>query len=333
MPLGTLIQLRRDTVANWTMVNPVLAEGEAGFELDTSKLKIGNGVTAWSSLPYISGTAAASVYAGTDTLASGTVTVSASWVTPTFVIVVTAQAAPSTPGTILYVDPANIMDGVSFDITSDDGTDARDVFWMAAAPNPEPVIETGFVMKSDASAGDAFLDKDLGSDKPTVWVTVDVAFEAAAITFWDGSSSGSGYLVDLQNADPTEILAIFIQNTLAWQDDGINGGNNASPAPAASTWQHLEFHYDTASRLTEFFINTSAVSGIGGSGSADSSFDIRHVLIGQFFSNGDAAEVVYYKNVKIGTTREGDDLFSEDFSGDLSAWDVTGDCTIIADPF
>lgn len=46
------IQLRRDTSANWTSVNPVLADGEIGLEQDTGQFKIGNGTVAWSSLPY-----------------------------------------------------------------------------------------------------------------------------------------------------------------------------------------------------------------------------------------------------------------------------------------
>ena len=46
------IQLRRDTAANWTTANPVLAIGEQGYETDTGKRKIGDGSTAWSSLSY-----------------------------------------------------------------------------------------------------------------------------------------------------------------------------------------------------------------------------------------------------------------------------------------
>lgn len=52
MPRNALIQVRRDTAANWTSVNPTLAAGEVGFESDTGKLKIGNGSTAWSVLEY-----------------------------------------------------------------------------------------------------------------------------------------------------------------------------------------------------------------------------------------------------------------------------------------
>lgn len=52
------IKLRRDTAANWTSVNPVLADGEIGFERDTLKLKVGNGSTAWNSLAYVTGAGA-----------------------------------------------------------------------------------------------------------------------------------------------------------------------------------------------------------------------------------------------------------------------------------
>lgn len=50
--MATLIQFRRDTSANWASVNPTLAQGELGLELDTSKYKIGDGATAWNSLAY-----------------------------------------------------------------------------------------------------------------------------------------------------------------------------------------------------------------------------------------------------------------------------------------
>lgn len=46
------IQLRRDTAANWTSSNPVLADGEIGLERDTDKFKVGNGVDNWATRPY-----------------------------------------------------------------------------------------------------------------------------------------------------------------------------------------------------------------------------------------------------------------------------------------
>jgi len=51
--MASIIQLRRDTAANWTSANPTLAQGELGVETDTSKIKVGDGSTAWSSLSYL----------------------------------------------------------------------------------------------------------------------------------------------------------------------------------------------------------------------------------------------------------------------------------------
>lgn len=53
------IQVRRGTAAQWSSANPVLSAGEPGFETDTNVLKIGDGITAWSSLPVYTGTASA----------------------------------------------------------------------------------------------------------------------------------------------------------------------------------------------------------------------------------------------------------------------------------
>jgi hypothetical protein len=39
---------------SWATINPVLEDGELGWESDTNRIKIGNGTTAWNSLSYIS---------------------------------------------------------------------------------------------------------------------------------------------------------------------------------------------------------------------------------------------------------------------------------------
>ena len=50
--MGVKIQLRNDTASNWSLVNPILAQGEVGVENDTLKLKVGNGVSTWNGLNY-----------------------------------------------------------------------------------------------------------------------------------------------------------------------------------------------------------------------------------------------------------------------------------------
>lgn len=47
------IQLRRGTATWWLEVDPVLAAGEPGFETDSGMMKVGNGLSTWTELPYI----------------------------------------------------------------------------------------------------------------------------------------------------------------------------------------------------------------------------------------------------------------------------------------
>jgi len=49
------ILLRRDVKENWNYNDPVLMNGEPGYESDTRKFKIGDGFTPWSQLPYYVG--------------------------------------------------------------------------------------------------------------------------------------------------------------------------------------------------------------------------------------------------------------------------------------
>ena len=50
--MANRLQLRRDGAQQWANVNAILAQGELGIELDTSRIKIGDGVTPWNSLKY-----------------------------------------------------------------------------------------------------------------------------------------------------------------------------------------------------------------------------------------------------------------------------------------
>ena len=52
-PSNVKFQLRRDLDTNWTSSNPLLQAGEPGFEINTNKLKIGDGTKRWIDLPYL----------------------------------------------------------------------------------------------------------------------------------------------------------------------------------------------------------------------------------------------------------------------------------------
>lgn len=50
--MGVIIQLRRNTTANWTAQNPILEIGEPGYDTNLKKIKIGDGITPWVNLPF-----------------------------------------------------------------------------------------------------------------------------------------------------------------------------------------------------------------------------------------------------------------------------------------
>ena len=46
------IRFKRGTAKRWADINPILASGEPGFEYDTGKFKIGDGIHSWKELEY-----------------------------------------------------------------------------------------------------------------------------------------------------------------------------------------------------------------------------------------------------------------------------------------
>ena len=79
--MANRIQLRRGNAQEWANVNPTLAQGELGIELDTGRFKFGDGVSAWNTLKYerpvesVSNTPSTLVQRDSDgNFAAGTVT-------------------------------------------------------------------------------------------------------------------------------------------------------------------------------------------------------------------------------------------------------------------
>lgn len=266
------------------------------------------------------------VKSGVATLSSGAVVVSAPTVAADTVVVVTPTTAPSTAGTALYVDPADFVLATSFTIKSDDAADARDVFWMEVDPTPTPMV-----LFADATSADAYVTKDWGSDESETWLTFGIAFDSSALTFWNGDS-GSGVLADmLDNIDgPKCMLNVAVIGADTWFFHGSPGSDTiSSPAPTAGVWQDCEMHF-LASGTCEFYIAGSLVGSFSDGGNTT-----RKVRMGQAGADPNAASLVYLRDVKVGTTRGGSELFADDFSGgDLSNWDsTTGACTVVPDPF
>lgn len=53
--MANRIQIRRDSEDNWNRINPTLADGELALTYDNNKIKVGDGNSNWSDLPYATG--------------------------------------------------------------------------------------------------------------------------------------------------------------------------------------------------------------------------------------------------------------------------------------
>ena len=62
MPAVYIIETRNDTAINWATINPILNEGEMGWERDTNRLKIGDGFLQWNDLPYFEGSGGSDLF-------------------------------------------------------------------------------------------------------------------------------------------------------------------------------------------------------------------------------------------------------------------------------
>ena len=49
--MSTIFKVRRDTASNWSTNNPTLADGEIGLDKTNKYIKMGDGTSAWNSLP------------------------------------------------------------------------------------------------------------------------------------------------------------------------------------------------------------------------------------------------------------------------------------------
>jgi hypothetical protein len=46
-------EVRVDLSSSWSSLNPILSRGQSGYETDTDNLKIGDGITSWNDLDYV----------------------------------------------------------------------------------------------------------------------------------------------------------------------------------------------------------------------------------------------------------------------------------------
>jgi hypothetical protein len=192
------------------------------------------------------------------------------------------------------------------------------------------------VLKADCSAGDAYAKKSIAFPDTGWYVQADIAVPSTTLAAIIAHvASGSRY-----TANP---LYVVDAGSAVWVELGDAAGDTAgltSPcsffganssyvaaAFAADTWVTVVIHYDGT--VAHYLVNGVEVA----SGTIDASSS-TFLDAGGKFANHVAGEIYYVRDVKVGTTLGGVDLFSDDFSsGDLSSWTTFfGAATVVDEP-
>jgi hypothetical protein len=254
------IQLRRDTAATWASVNPVLLAGEAGLETDTSKIKIGNGSTAWNSLGYFpfvvnGGTVTGNLEIGT----TGTLTFEGSsannFETTLGVINPTADRTinlPNQSGTVIVSGNATIVD-------ADIAANAEIAVSKLADGAARQLLQT--------DAAGTGVEWTSNVDVPgTLDVTGAATFDAAVTIAGDLTVNGTTTNINTQNLvvkDKNIILADVASPTDVTADGGgitLKGATDKTITWSDTTdsWELNQPTITTGSSTAASFIPTSS---------------------------------------------------------------------------
>lgn len=136
--MATRFNLLRKAAATWTSDATVLTLGQVGIETDTRRYKVGNGVTAWASLPYK--LAPGNIVACGVTTVTDNTAISCALITLDSLVIVTSQSS-SGP---VYEIVASRVAGTSFTITSES---SQTVAWVVI----EPTFEDNAYVEDDGN--------------------------------------------------------------------------------------------------------------------------------------------------------------------------------------
>jgi len=219
------IQLRRGDAADWTSTNPILAEGEVGVEIDTLKLKVGNGTDNWNTLPYF-GSAGTVTSVGALTLGTSGTDLSSTVANGTTTPVITLNvptASASNRGVLSSADWTTFNNKGNGTVTSVTGTSpvnssggATPAISLASGYgdtlNPYASKTANYVLASpDGSSGVPTFRAIVASDIPTL--NQNITGTAANITATSNSTLTTLSALSLPYSQLSGTVPTWNQNT------------------------------------------------------------------------------------------------------------------------
>lgn len=191
------------------------------------------------------------------------------------------------------------------------------------------------VLKVTATADSQqnYVEKDFTAANE-VWIEFKVRYTAAALAFWGGVGNRSGDFAEFSSG-PFAYVGVNIQPGPLWEAYGPTNFLD-SDVPNSDVWITIEMHWkiNDANGVQVYIDNVLfyTESTVGDTTQMDSA---EIGLINNF--NASANTIAYFDDVKIGTTRHGTQIFSDDFesggTGNWTAVQIDGAIAVIDDPF
>lgn len=177
----------------------------------------------------------------------------------------------------------------------------------------------GNVLKVDGSLAEAWAEVDLGGDITEAWITWDELVDQPSFDI----GIDAMFVTTLLNDDASVDVQAGIDDA-----DWVTNTDSAAGA-VGGTWLPMEFHR-VPTDPSDFYVDSAIVATADNPNPGN---DIRFVKFGHIGTSNDP-NITYQRNLKIGTTRGGDDLFAwPDTETDLSAFiETEGAVSVVADP-
>lgn len=234
--MAVRIQFRRGTSTEWYNANPILSDGEIGYETDTKIIKFGDGATAWRVLAVAAAGDITAVYAGTG-LTGGASSGAATLAVDTS-YVVTASAINYKGDMIVGLSPGNYSRfpaGADGSVLVSDSTQNLGVKWVSSNENNYPTPTGSVIAFAGNYAPNGFL---LCNGAAVSRSTYSVLYGVIGTTYGVGDGSTT---FNLPNLDGKVVVGYDISQT-AFNAVGKAGGATTHTLTTSELPTHNHSH-------------------------------------------------------------------------------------------
>jgi len=296
------IKLRRGTAASWASSEPqpdgeVLRLGEPGYEKDTGKLKIGDGVTGWNSLPYFADGASLNIEQIEDDLANSFFVagsgISLSYDDENDILTISSSGAggPVTSITTIDLHNGGVQNAEVFQFTDKDYQSVITGPTPDADNNAQRIIIQGQKGQGTGEGGDVYVwggdadsnggdikiyagDADNAGSGYGGYVNIEGGYgdtQGGNISIEGGNSSSQGGDIYIEGGSPNGIVNIASSNgSYQWV---FNATGGLELSTSGLVFSDASTQTTSATNIVNDAFNTSLVAGTGIDLSYDSGTD------------------------------------------------------------